>query len=78
MFERIRLWKKKRKLRCPVMLQVTYPTDASKPEQGDLTIEVFLGWMLPGEIDSRLDAWMKEIDELDSETTRGRRRGHSV
>jgi hypothetical protein len=78
MFERIRLWKKKRKLRCPVVLQVTYSTDASKSEQGDLTIEVFLGWMLPGEIESKLDAWMKEIDELDTEAARSRRRGRSV
>jgi hypothetical protein len=78
MFERFMKWRKKRKLRCPVVLQVTYSADASKPEQGDLRIEVFLGWMLPGEIESKLDAWMKEIDELDTEATRARRRGRSV
>ena len=76
MFERIRLWRKKRKLRCPVVLRVTFTAD--KPDNGDLEVEVFLGWLLPGQIDSKLDAWMKEIDELDTETTRGRRRGRSV
>jgi hypothetical protein len=76
--ERIRLWRKKRKLRCPVVLQVTYSADASKSEQGDLRIEVFLGWIQPDEIESKLDAWMNEIDELDTEASRSRRRGRSV
>ena len=76
MLERIRLWRKRRRLRCPVLLRITLPAD--KPDKGDLEIEVFLGWLVPGQIDSKLNAWMKEIDELDTETTRGRRRGRSV
>lgn len=77
MFERIRLWRKRRKLRCPVLLRFTFPAD--KPDDGDLEIEVSLGWLVPGQIESKLDAWMTEmIDELDTKTTRGRRRGRSV
>ena len=78
MLKRIRLWRKRRKLRCPVVLRVTYPADANRPDLGDLEIEVFLGWIPPGEIDSQLDRWLKEIDQLDVESTSGRRRGRNV
>lgn len=63
---RIRDWLARRRVRCPVDIRFTYPATDNKPSDGEVVIEVFLGLLLPNEVESKMEDWIEEMEKIDA------------
>ena len=64
--KQVRAWLARRRVQCPVVIRFKYPVTDSKPNDGEVEIEVFLGWLLPNEVEGTMDAWIEEMEKIDA------------
>ena len=63
---RVRNWLARRRVQCPVVIRFKYPATAGKPSDGEVVIEVFLGYLLPNEVESTMEGWVDEMEKIDA------------
>lgn len=64
--KRVKMWLARRRVQCPVVIRFKYPATVGKPSDGEVEIEVFLGWLLPNEVESTMEGWVEEMERIDA------------